>query len=133
MSTTCVIYIFGIIVSLILTLILFTYYRNHNDSGEAVEFLGFAAISLLSWIGVILLVFEFRKQIKEMLYLKEMTILRFNYIALILLYIVAITLGFLYNIALGWGISLYVLCSILYYFVLLNIAKSKHEKDKENI
>ena len=62
-----------------------------------------------------------------------MTILRFNYIALILLYIVAITLGFLYNITLGWGISLYALCSIIYYFVLLNIAKSKHEKDKENI
>ena len=62
-----------------------------------------------------------------------MTILRFNYIALILLYIVAITLGFLYNITLGWGISLYTLCSIIYYFVLLNIAKSKHEKDKENI
>lgn len=62
-----------------------------------------------------------------------MTILRFNYIALILLYIVAITLGFLYNTTLGWGISLYALCSILYYFVLLNIRKSKHEKDKGNI
>ena len=62
-----------------------------------------------------------------------MTILRFNYIALILLYIVAIILGFLYNITLGWSISLYALCSILYYFVLLNIRKSKHEKDKGNI
>ena len=62
-----------------------------------------------------------------------MTILRFNYIALILIYIVAITLGFLYNITLGWCISLYALCSILYYFVLLNIRKSKHEKDKGNI
>ena len=62
MSTTCLIYIAGIIVSLILTLILFSYYRNHNDSGEAVEFLGFTGISLLSWVGVILLVFEFRKK-----------------------------------------------------------------------
>ena len=71
MSTTCLIYIAGIIISLILTLILFSYYRNYNDSGEAVEFMGFAAISLLSWIGVILLVFEFRKQIKETLLFKR--------------------------------------------------------------
>ena len=71
MSTTCLIYIAGIIVSLIITLILFSYYRNHNDSGEAVEFMGFAAISLLSWVGVILLVFEFRKQIKETLLFKR--------------------------------------------------------------
>ena len=71
MSTTCLIYIVGIIVSLILTLLLFSYYRNYNDSGEAAEFMGFAGISLLSWIGVILLVFEFRKQIKEMILFKR--------------------------------------------------------------
>lgn len=68
MSTTCVIYIAGIIVSLIITLILFSYYRNHNDSGEAVELMEFAGISLLSWIGVIVLVLEFENQIKEMFY-----------------------------------------------------------------
>ena len=68
MSTTCLIYIAGIIVSLILTLLLFSYYRNHNDSGEAVELMEFAGISLLSWIGVIVLVLEFEKQIKEMFY-----------------------------------------------------------------
>ena len=71
MSTTCLIYIAGIIVSFILTLILFSYYRNYNDSGEAIEFIGFAGISLLSWVGVILLVFEFIKQIKEMILLKR--------------------------------------------------------------
>ena len=68
MSTTCVIYIAGIIVSLIITLLLFSYYRNHNDSGEAVELMEFAGISLLSWIGVIVLVLEFENQIKEMFY-----------------------------------------------------------------
>lgn len=62
-----------------------------------------------------------------------MTILRFNWITLILLYIGAITLGFLYSITLGWSISLYALFSMLYYFVILNITKSKHEKNKGNI
>ena len=68
MSTTCLIYITGIIVSLIITLLLFSYYRNHNDSGEAGELMEFAGIPLLSWIGVIVLVLEFEKQIKEMFY-----------------------------------------------------------------
>ena len=71
MSTTCLIYIVGIIVSLILTLLLYSYYKNHNDSGEVAEFTGFAGISLLSWVGVILLVFEFRAQIKEILLFKR--------------------------------------------------------------
>ena len=71
MSTTCLIYIAGIIVSLIVTLILYSYYRNHNDSGEAGELMAFAGISLLSWIGVIVLVLEFEKQIKEMLLFKR--------------------------------------------------------------
>ena len=62
-----------------------------------------------------------------------MTILRFNWIALILLYIGAIVLGFFYNTTLGWSISLYALCSMLYYFVVLNIRKSKDEKNKGNI
>ena len=71
MSTTYLIYIAGIIVSLILTLLLYSYYRNHNDSGEAGELMEFAGISLLSWIGVIVLVLEFEKQIKEMLLFKR--------------------------------------------------------------
>ena len=71
MSTTCLIYIVGIIVSLILTLLIFSYYKTHNDSGEVAEIMGFAGISLLSWIGVILLVFEFRNQIKEILLFKR--------------------------------------------------------------
>ena len=71
MSTTYLIYIAGIIVSLILTLLLYSYYRNHNNSGEVAEFMGFAGISLLSWVGVILLVFEFRNQIKEILLFKR--------------------------------------------------------------
>lgn len=71
MSTTCLIYIVGIIVSLILTLLLYSYYRNHNDVGEVAELMEFAGISLLSWIGVIVLVLEFEKQIKEMLLFKK--------------------------------------------------------------
>ena len=71
MSTTCVIYIAGIIVGLILTLLLYSYYRNNNDSGEVTELMEFVGISLLSWIGVIILFFEFRKQIKEMLLFKR--------------------------------------------------------------
>lgn len=71
MSTTCLIYIVGIIVSLILTLLLYSYYRNHNDAGEVAELMEFAGISLLSWIGVIVLVLEFEKQIKEMLLFKR--------------------------------------------------------------
>lgn len=71
MSTTCLIYIAGIIVSLILTLILFSYYRNHHDYGEVAELMEFVGISLLSWIGVIVLVLEFEKQIKEMLLFKR--------------------------------------------------------------
>ena len=69
MSTTCLIYIAGIIVSLIVTLLLYSYYRNHNNSGEVAELMEVAGISLLSWIGVILLVLEFEKQIKEMFYI----------------------------------------------------------------
>lgn len=71
MSTTCLIYIVGIIVSFILTLLLYSYYRNHNDAGEVAELMEFAGISLLSWIGVIVLVLEFEKQIKEMLLFKR--------------------------------------------------------------
>ena len=71
MSTACLIYIAGIIVGLILTLLLYSYYRNNNDSGEVTELMEFVGISLLSWIGVIILFFEFRKQIKEMLLFKR--------------------------------------------------------------
>ena len=71
MPTTCLIYIVGIIVSLILTLLLYSYYRNHNDAGEVAELMEFAGIQLLSWIGVIILVLEFEKQIKEMLLFKR--------------------------------------------------------------
>ena len=71
MSTTCLIYIAGIIVSLIVTLLVYSYYRNHNNSGEVAELIEFAGISLLSWIGVIVLVLEFEKQIKEMLLFKR--------------------------------------------------------------
>lgn len=62
-----------------------------------------------------------------------MTILRFNWIALILIYIGAVVLGFLYSITLGWSISLYALCSVLYYVIIITITKSKDEKDKGNI
>ena len=71
MSTTCLIYIAGIIVSLIVTLLVYSYYRNHNNSGEVAELMEFAGISVLSWISVIVLVSEFEKQIQEMLLFKR--------------------------------------------------------------
>ena len=71
MSTTCLIYIAGIIVSLIITLLVYSYYRNHNAFGEVAELMEFVGIPLLSWIGVIILVLEFEKQIKEMLLFKR--------------------------------------------------------------
>ena len=59
-----------------------------------------------------------------------MTIFKFNMIALILIYIGAITLGFLYNTTLGWCITFYSLCSIIYYSIILN--RSKNEKSVTN-
>ena len=59
-----------------------------------------------------------------------MTIFKFNMIALILIYIGAITLGFLYSTTLGWCITLYSLCSIIYYSIILN--RSKNEKSITN-
>lgn len=59
-----------------------------------------------------------------------MTVFKFNMIALILIYIGAITLGFLYNTTLGWCISLYSLCSIIYYSIILN--RSKNETNIKN-
>ena len=47
------------------------FYKNYNDSWEVAELMEFAGISLLSWIGVIILVLEFEKQIKEMLLFKK--------------------------------------------------------------
>ena len=73
MSTNGLIYITGIIVSWILTLIIRSYYKNHTkyESGELTKFTGYAAFSLLSWTAVIVLVFEFKNQIKEMLLFKR--------------------------------------------------------------
>ena len=62
-----------------------------------------------------------------------MTILRFNWITLIILYAIAITLGFLYNQVLGWCISLYCLSSGIYYTTVLTISKkNKNETDLGN-
>jgi hypothetical protein len=59
-----------------------------------------------------------------------MTIFKFNMIALILIYIGAITLGFLYSTTLGWCITLYSVCSIIYYSIILN--RSKNETNITN-
>lgn len=59
-----------------------------------------------------------------------MTIFKFNMIALILIYIGAITLGFLYSTTLGWCIAIYSICSIIYYSIILN--RSKNEKSITN-
>ena len=66
-----VIYISGVGVCLILMLLIYSYFNNHKDYGEAVELEGFGCLMILSWITVILLLFGYRKQIKEMLSFKR--------------------------------------------------------------
>ena len=71
MSTVGLIYVSGVIVCLILMLLIYSYYSNHKEYGEVVELEGFGCIMILSWISVILLVFGYRKQLKEMLSFKR--------------------------------------------------------------
>ena len=71
MSMFGVIYISGVGVCLILMLLIYSYFNNHKDYGEAVELEGFGCLMILSWITVILLLFGYRKQIKEMLSFKR--------------------------------------------------------------
>ena len=70
-STIGIIYIIGVIVSLILTILLYSYCSDHKECIEVIEFTGFGLLTLLSWITVVRLVYRYRKQIKEMLSFKR--------------------------------------------------------------
>ena len=71
MSTIGIIYIIGVIVSLILTILLYSYCSDHKECVEVIEFTRFGCLTLLSWITVVRLVYRYRKQIKEMLSFKR--------------------------------------------------------------
>ena len=70
-STIGIIYIIGVIVSLILTILLYSYCSDHKECVEVIEFTGFGCLTLLSWITVVRLLYRYRKQIKEMLSFKR--------------------------------------------------------------
>ena len=71
MSTIGIIYIIGVIVSLIFTILLYSHCSDHKECVEVIEFTGFGCLTLLSWITVVRLVYRYRKQIKEMLSFKR--------------------------------------------------------------
>lgn len=71
MSTIGIIYIIGVIVSLILTILIYNYYGDNKECVEVIEFTGFGCLALLSWITVVRLLYRYRKQIKEMLSFKR--------------------------------------------------------------
>lgn len=71
MSTVCLIYVSGVALCLVLMLLIYSYFNNHKEYGEVVELEGFGCLMILSWITVILLLFGYRKQIKEMLSFKR--------------------------------------------------------------
>ena len=70
-STIGIIYISGVIVSLILTILLYSYCSDYKECIEVIEFTKFGYLTLLSWITVVRLVYRYRKQIKEMLSFKR--------------------------------------------------------------
>ena len=71
MSTIGIIYIIGVIVSLIFTILIYNYYGDNKECVEVIEFTGFGCLTLLSWITVVRLLYRYRKQIKEMLSFKK--------------------------------------------------------------
>ncbi len=71
MSTISLIYASGVIVSLILMLLLYSYYDNHKEFGEVDELGAFGFFMIFSWVNVVLLLCSYRKQIKEMLSFKR--------------------------------------------------------------
>ena len=70
-STIGIIYIIGVIVSLILTILIYNYYGDDKECVEVIEFTRFGCLTLLSWITVVRLVYRYRKQIKGMLSFKR--------------------------------------------------------------
>ena len=71
MTTVGLIYVSGVSISLILMLLIYSYYNNHTEYGELDEIEGACGLVLFSWITVVFLVLGYRKQIKEMLSFKR--------------------------------------------------------------
>ena len=71
MSTIGLVYISGVLISLILILLIYSYYSNHEEQKETIELEGFGCLPLLSWVTVVFVVVKYNKQIKEMLSFKR--------------------------------------------------------------
>ena len=71
MTTVGLIYVSGVSISLILMLLIYSYYNNHKEYGELDEIEGAFGLILFSWITVVFLVLGYKKQIKEMLSFKR--------------------------------------------------------------
>ena len=71
MSTIGLIYICGVIVSLILILLIYSYYSNHEEQKEVVDLEGVGCLPLFSWVTVVFLIIKYKNQIKEMLSFKR--------------------------------------------------------------
>ena len=70
-STIGLIYISGVIISLILILLIYSYYSNHEEQKEAVDLEGVGCLSLFSWVTVVFIIIKYKNQIKEMLSFKR--------------------------------------------------------------
>lgn len=70
-SAISLIYISGVIISLILILLIYSYYNNHEEQKETIDLEGFGCLSLLSWVTVVFVIIKYKNQIKEMLSFKR--------------------------------------------------------------
>ena len=71
MSTISLIYASGVIVSLMLMLLIYSYYDNHKEFGEVDELGEFGFFMIFSWVTVVFLIIKYKNQIKEMLSFKR--------------------------------------------------------------
>ena len=71
MSTIGLVYISGVLISLILILLIYSYYSNHEEQKETIELEGFGCLTLFSWVTVVFLIIKYKNQIKEMLSFKR--------------------------------------------------------------
>ena len=71
MSTIGLVYISGVLISLILILLIYSYYSNHEEQKEAVDLEGVGCLTLFSWVTVVFVIFKYKNQIKEMLSFKR--------------------------------------------------------------
>ena len=70
-SAISLIYISGVIISLILVLLIYSYYSNHEEQKETINLEGVGCLPLFSWVTVVFLIIKYKNQIKEMLSFKR--------------------------------------------------------------